>query len=197
MSVFIRYRDNEGNITEREITNISIESDDKINSFCKLKGENRTFKIENIISIIDPKTREIENNPRKYLGLSSEAESPLDRILPAVKFLKLFSKQLRGFNKRERSFIIQFVKETAQIENCSDDILDEWLRDLWCCVINKYYDIYEFKKGDQLICQSFVEQIPPDLIDSCRDTTLKIAIGSGRKKIPNDLITWIHETFPI
>jgi len=57
----IKYQDGEGNITEREISNIELLDSERpqILAYCHLRNERRTFNLENIISLVDGETGEV------------------------------------------------------------------------------------------------------------------------------------------
>jgi predicted DNA-binding transcriptional regulator YafY len=117
----IRYKDFSGDITEMRISDISPKGRDAINAFCHLRQEKRTFKIANIIYAAYPETGELVENPWKLFGLSF-AEDGRERIssktfpiLPAIKALKFFSMQIRGFAKRERTHIVRFIQEVLTL----------------------------------------------------------------------------------
>ena len=199
--IIIRYDDGNGSITKRGISSISIK-EDEINAFCHLRAEVRTFKIAKIIDITDLKTGNIERNSYKYFGLPGEnINALLHEIMPAVKVLKLFSKQLRGFRERERQYIVDFIRANAHTNHINEDALHAWLQKVWCghiddaIKVNGPSDIYEFQRGHQLICQQFICEIPDSLMGECREVAMKITWGSGRKQVPPAMQEWIMESF--
>jgi hypothetical protein len=198
--LIIRYKDSDGNDTKRNISHINIEGRDRINAYCHMRNETRTFLINNIIYIVDPKTGNIDRNPWKYFGLSlnDNLQALVHPILPAVKTLKLFSILIRGFAKRERAYIINFITDHIGAENIGAPKIEEWLQKLWCapCSHDEHILVYDFQKGDDFQClKPLIKEIPDELMEKCRETALYIAKGSGRKPIPADLIDWINKNF--
>ncbi len=191
----IKYCDNDGNVTERQVSDIAPEGMDSINAFCHLRQERRTFRIEKIVCAIHPETGEIIENLYKLFpppnstsgrGTISSITIP---ILPAIKALKFFSMQIRGFAKRERSRIVQFIRDVVGIEGYSDDEIDEWLKMLWCG------DVYKYRNGDTSEYLRLLKEVPHPLMDRCQKVAILIARGSGRKEMPNELIDRISKEF--
>jgi hypothetical protein len=123
--IIIQYKDSEGNILKRTISDITLDGDRKINAFCHLRNDIRTFHIANIEHIIDPKTGNIEKNPWKYFGLTESVGimALVHQFLPAIKALKIFSKLIRGFSKRERMHIVRFIIDVTKMQNYSENDL--------------------------------------------------------------------------
>ncbi|WAR46904.1 hypothetical protein [Methylomonas rapida] len=108
-----------------------------------------------------------------------------------IKALKFFSKTTRDkFSKKERIPIIQFIKANSNVHGFSDDVLYEWLGQLWCG------DVYSYKRdGDMSEYLNLLSGIKPTLMSSCRDTALTIARGSGRRPISPELLARINSDF--
>lgn len=53
MELLIRYKDGEGNITDRRIPEIEPQEPGYILALCHERGEGRTFKVSRIVSAID------------------------------------------------------------------------------------------------------------------------------------------------
>ena len=198
----IHYRDSQGDTTERGISNISLEGTDKINAYCHLRNGPRTFWISNIISVIDPATGNIDKNTRKYFNVPSGSANVItpseDPITSSVQALKMFSMLIRGFSKKERNRIVDFISEYGGVKESGKDMIDEWLQKLWCGRVN--YDeriyVYEYEKGHDFRCMKpLIEAIPDEFMERCRAVALGIARGSGRRPIPSDLVNWIYENF--
>lgn len=199
--IIIRYKDSEGNITERKISNIRVEDGYKIVAFCYIRDEYRTFRIANILEIIDPETGNVYKNPYKFFDIISESniESLIYDILPAVRALKMFSKSIRGFSKRERMHIVNFIiNNNEDIKIFSKEIIDEWIHNKLYFKFewdNSIY-VYDFTETDtfpNLI--QLIKEIPDELMSACHDTALKIAKGSGRRPIPASIMNWINYNF--
>ena len=197
--IIIRYKDSERNVLERTISDISLYGDKKINAFCHLRSDIRTFHIANIEQIIDPKTRNVEKNPWKYFGLTESAGivAMVHPFLPAIKSLKLFAKLIRGFSKRERMHIVHFIIDNLKIKNYSEEIVDEWIHKLYATINwDECINVYDFKAPNTFSCLlPLIKEIPDELMPQCRETALNIAVGSGRKQIPIDIINWINAEF--
>lgn len=58
MELLIKYEDNEGNVTERRISEVVPESPSAISAFCHLRQERRTFAIKRILSAVYPDSNE-------------------------------------------------------------------------------------------------------------------------------------------
>lgn len=198
--IIIRYKDSEGNVLKRTISDIRLDGDRKINAFCHLRNDMRTFNIANIEQIIDPKTGNIEKNPWQYFGLTESVGiiAMVHHFLPTIKALKLFSKLIRGFSKRERMYIVRFIIDDLNIKNYKEDMVDEWIHKLYAGDIpeNDYINVYDFTSSHTFSCLlPLIKEIPDELMEPCRNTALKITKGSGRRPVPVDLINWINTKF--
>ncbi|MCL2298361.1 MAG: SHOCT domain-containing protein [Proteobacteria bacterium] len=191
----IEYLDSQGYPTERLISVSSYEND-RIYAFCYLRSEERTFKLEGIIKMIDKATGEIIENPWRHFGLSEDQDgrehlySLCHPILVAIKALKSFSSQTRGLSQRERSKIIDFIQANSDTKGHTRTEIDEWLHgvgyDSW-----SEYGLENSDEYHNLLCC-----IPPKLKPLCRICAFKIAQGSGRTPIRQDFIDKINRDFP-
>ncbi len=76
--LLIRYRDSEGSITERLVSDAVFDGGDFIVAFCHLRQENRTFKLSRIQSVLDPTTGELIQDLLLFLGVRpKEAKMPI------------------------------------------------------------------------------------------------------------------------
>ena len=193
--LIIKYKDGSGDITERRISDVRLENAEVIDAFCHLRNARRSFKISNIIFATDAATGHVIKNPWAEFGLSKVSngrerlESLTISILPAIKALKHFSMQIRGFAKRERAHLLDFIKNNIDVSQYSDDELDQWLYKLWIG------DIYAYHDGDHSEYEELLREIPDFLAVQTHDIAIKIARGSGRKKIPQEIIEKINCDF--
>lgn len=198
--LIIRYKDGEGNITERHISDFEpLDQDPKeaILAFCHLSKVKRPFRITNIIYAAHPETGEIIENLYKFFGVSLEEDgrerlcSITTPIRSAIKALKSFSMQIRdtAMRKRERTQIVRFIQQNADVRNYSEEEIDDWLRKLLCG------EAYKYLQGDTSEYFDLLNKIPRPLISKCRQVALAIAKGSGRKPIPPETIRRINEEF--
>ncbi len=75
MELIIKYKDGEGNISERHISDIVPEPPAAITAFCHLRQGKRTFAIKGILSAIDPDSgEEIKDLYARFGLLSSNAK---------------------------------------------------------------------------------------------------------------------------
>ncbi len=121
-----------------------------------------------------------------------------DPLIFAIKSLKLFSKLIRGFSKREQKYIVQFIADVYGASERGNEAIGDWLKNLWCAptMPGDYINVYDYKKGHRFTClEPLIEKIPDEYMKQCREVALNIALGSKRKPIPIDLINWIQETF--
>jgi len=198
--LIIRYKDGEGKVTERHISNFApLEQDPKeaILAFCQLSQVQRPFRISSILSAAYAETGEVVENVYKLFGVSLEEDgrerlcSITAAIGPAIKALKCFSMQTRGtaMAKRERAHIVRFIQENADVKNYSETEIDDWLRKLQC------REAYKFLEGETSEYFDLLSRIPRPLLSKCKRIALAIARGSGRKPIPPETIQRINEEF--
>ncbi len=198
--LIIRYKDGEGKITERRISNFApLEQDPKeaILAFCHLSQVQRPFRISSILSAVHAETGEVVENVYKLFGMSLEEDgrerlcSIVAPIGAAIKALKCFSMQIRGtaMAKRERSHIVRFIQENADVTNYNETEIDEWLRKLQC------REAYKYLEGETSEYFELLSRVPRPLLSKCKQVALAIANGSGRKPIPPETIQCINEEF--
>jgi hypothetical protein len=196
MDLIIDYRDSDGNVTTRQISDPTLVEHDCIDAHCNIRNGRRTFKLVNIIQAVNPETGEIIENMWKHFGIDlSENGKPkiislVAPILPAIQALKYFCLQVRrkrGFAKPERKHIIDFIIRHANVPFELHSELDEWLVKIWCG------DMYE--ECDPAYIDA-LKWIPERLRSDCRSTAHEIARGSGRGEIADDIIQRINREFP-
>lgn len=194
IEILIKYRDGSGEITERRISDLRLESATTIDAYCHLRQARRPFRIDRIVHAVDPDTGEVIN-PWKLVGTATlpdgreTLESLTWRVIPAIKALKFFTLTTRGFRKRERDRVVQFVQEIADVSSYSKDEISEWVYKLWCG------DLYAYGNGDTSEYTETLRNIPASLLNQCRDYALLIAKGSGRRPIEPSWIERIENEF--
>jgi hypothetical protein len=194
IEILIKYRDGSGDITERRISDLRLESASTIDAYCHLRQARRPFRIDRIVHAVDPDTGEVIN-PWKLVGTATlpdgreTLESLTWGVLPAIKALKFFTLTTRGFRKRERDRVVQFVQEIADARSYSKEEISEWVYKLWCG------DLYAYGSGDTSEYTETLRNIPASLLNQCRDYALFIAKGSGRKPIEPSWVERIETEF--
>ena len=73
--LIIKYKDSEGNVTDRRISEIAQEGPGAISAFCHLRQEKRTFNIKHILYAVNPDSGEIMDDLYKCFGLPSPDEN--------------------------------------------------------------------------------------------------------------------------
>ncbi len=85
--------------------------------------------MDRIVHAVNPDTGEVLN-PYQLIGSSPQGsreslESITWRVIPIVKALKFFTLSTRGFAKREREHVIQFLQEVTDVSAYSkEEILE-------------------------------------------------------------------------
>ena len=87
-SLIIKYKTFEGEISERQISDIKTETQDSIDAFCHVRNERRSFKIGNISQAIDADTGELVENIWKYLGMELAPDGREILLSITAKYLK-------------------------------------------------------------------------------------------------------------
>jgi hypothetical protein len=186
----IKYRDGSGDITERRISDLRLESANTYDAFCHLRKARRPFRMDRIVHVVNPDTGEVLNP----YGLLPEADSStLEaltwRVLPAIKALKFFALSTRGFAKRDGGKVADFVREVADVTLHPKEEFEEWLYKLWCG------DLYAYRDGDTSEYTETLKAIPRELLARCRDYALLVARGSGRKEVDPAWVERIESEF--
>lgn len=193
--LLIHYRDSSGDVTDRVISDYRPDGADAIDAHCHVRNARRSFKLTSIIYAANPETGEVVPNVWKAFGMA-KAPDGRERLVslvaiyvPTIKALKFFAKHVRGFAKRERGHIIQFIRGNADTASYSDAELDEWLQQLWCG------DVYAYGNGDTAEYETLLRAIPTNQKPASRKTAIAIAAGSGRRNIAPELLERINQEF--
>ena len=195
MKLCIKYKSSEGTISERKISVMNIIDENKIDAYCYLRNEERTFKLTNIISAVDPDSGELIDNIWEKLNLYLTIESQwyfyskLSNIISAIKALKSFTYTIRNFSKRERNYILDFIIDNSSIAENLRDNLEKWLIKLPCSYPGSYCELTDTPY------EKLLEEIPTNLLLKCHKTALLIAKGSGRKPIEEKVLDKIDNDF--
>lgn len=191
MRILIKYQDGEGSITEREISDLQKENDILISAFCHTRDEWRSFNANRIIHAVAQDTGELINP--YHLVPEMRNQQSLDSLTwkyrQAIKSVKFFCLTTRGFGKRERPRVVEFVEALLDKSQHSDEDTSKWVNNLWCA------DLYRYRDGDVSEYLGLLEQIPHSLLDQCRECALKIVVGTGWKPENSDWIQRIDEEF--
>lgn len=191
MRIYIGYQDGTGVITEREISDVRKETDKTIDAFCHLRNDRRSFNLDRIIRSVASETGELLN-PYQLVPLIRDPDS-LDSLTwesrQAIKALKFFSLTTRGFSRRVRQHLIEFVKEVVALSRRDEEISD-WVYDLW------YADVHKYREGDVEEYKGLLEHIPHSLRGACRTYAKKIA-GSASNPENSGWIERIDNEFAI
>jgi hypothetical protein len=196
MDLVIDYRDADGNVTTRRISDPSPIEHDCIDAHCQLRNGRRTFKLVNIIQAVNPETGEVIENLWEHFGVALSENGKLKiislvaPILPAIQALKYFCLQVRrkrGFAQRERQHLLNFILCHVSIPDDMHSELEEWLIKIWCG--NMHED------SDPVYLEA-LKRIPESLLYDCRNTAFEIVRGSGRCEIAEDVIQRINDEFP-
>lgn len=177
--ILIKYRDSSGDITERRISDPRKACATTIDAFCHLRNSRRPFRLDRIVHVVNPDTGELLNpyHLLKSQGDPETLQSLTWYVMPALKALKFFTLSTRGFAKRERDRVVQFLQEVANVSEFSKEEVGEWVYKLWCG------DLYAYRNGDTNEYTETLKSIPSGLLKRCREYALQIACGSGRKPI--------------
>lgn len=185
----IKYRDFEGRVTERRISDVLEESEKAYDAFCHLRGERRSFTKARILEAIEVVTGAMANPYRLVPnGAPVTLEEAIGEALPAIKALKFFTLTTRGFAKRERERVGAFVREVLN-EEWPNEELEPWLQKLWCG------DRLAYFKGDVSEYKTTLQYIPHHLLPRCREYAMLIARGSGRKAVNEEWMQRIDLEF--
>lgn len=189
--ILIKYRDSGGDITVRRISDLRKESATTIDAFCQLRNARQPFRLDRIVHAVNPYTGELLNpyHLLKSQGDSETLESITWYAMPAIKALKFFTLSIRGFAKRERERVVQFLQEVADVSEFSKDEIGDWIYKLWCG------DLYAYLDGDTKEYEETLKSIPGGLLERCREYAFQIARGSGRKPIDPSWLERIESEF--
>lgn len=194
-TVVIRYRDSSGQVTERRISDLARESAIKIDAFCHLREERRSFNLDRIVHAVNPDSGEILN-PWKLIdqNVSEGGRESLESItwfaMPAIKALKFFMLTTRGTRQREIERLLHTVKQMVDASYYSDEELTAWIKQLSCWDMQ-----HAWRRGDVLEYTELLRRIPNAMLATCHAGALKIAMGSGRKPIDPNWLERINNEF--
>jgi hypothetical protein len=184
--ILIDYRGSDGELTRREISGIVRIDPNAIEALCHLQGARRTFVISRILEAVDAETGELLENP--WAALPHAGSEPptvpelLGPLVPAVLVLENFAKRTRGFAKRERAPVLDFIARHSQRAELTPADLEKWLVGVWA--------------GDATNQADHLKRLPVALRAECRAVALQIARGSGRRPIAPEVMELIEAEFP-
>jgi hypothetical protein len=114
--LLIRYKDGEGNVTDRRISEIEPDEPGYVFAFCHERGEGRTFKIARIESAIDAKTGEVVDDLHAFLGIAPPPKPPAPPPEPLIPADTKEVLRRRGKDKRDlfKPFVLGIVEERAK-----------------------------------------------------------------------------------
>lgn len=178
----LTYRDGGGEDTERLISDIAAEGDDAITAHCHLRDARRTFRLPNILRLVDLATGEVITDPWTWFGVRRVAW-PLDlKLMPAMKALKYLTRQLRGLAARELAHLVRFARQACPECAAGDAELEAAIKGLW--------------PGEESDYRRHLAAIPGELRAACRLTARSIAFGSGRRPVNPAIWARIDSEFP-
>jgi hypothetical protein len=179
-----RYQGSDGQFSDRAVANWTPSGwPGSIDAFCELRKEARSFNIQKMSDVVDADTGEVITDPWTYFGLSAarDQEQSMDALtweaLPAIKALKFFTITTRGFSKRERLRVLQFVDEVCNVSAYSKNEKEAWLQSIWCA------DVYGYRAGKTDEYSGLLKSIPAKYLPRCQEYAFWIAMGSGRKEL--------------
>lgn len=114
--LLIRYKDGEGNITDRRISEIEPAEPGYVFALCHERSEGRTFKISRVVSAIDTATGEIVEDLYGFLGIDPPAKPPTPLPAPLIPMDAREVLRRRGKDKRElfQRFVLRVIEEHAK-----------------------------------------------------------------------------------
>lgn len=113
--LLIRYKDGEGNITERRISRIEPQDPIYVLAFCHERQEDRTFKVSRIVSAVDAETGEVVEDIHAFLGMEPPAKPPPPKPEPIPVGVEAVKRQ-RNKETRElfKPFVLAVLEEHAK-----------------------------------------------------------------------------------
>lgn len=114
MELLIKYKDAEGKITDRRISEIEPYEPGYILAFCHERRENRTFKVSRIVAAVHPETGEVAEDVYALFGMESPDPPPPKPVPVPVGTKEV--KAFRNVEKRELfgRFGLAVVEEHAK-----------------------------------------------------------------------------------
>jgi hypothetical protein len=95
----------------------------------------------------------------------------------------------RGFSKRERDHIINFILQGCSIHPYSLKDINTWLYALWSG------NVYAYRSGMTEEYETLLSAIPSSQLNAVRKTATLIAGGSGRQVLTNEAISRLEQDF--
>ena len=191
----LTYRNGDGIVSERSISDWTPDGEDAVDAYCHLRNERRTFKLQSILRAVDEDTGEVVGNLWRCFGLDRAAngtvriEAALGERMTAIKVLKFYAKSTRGFAKREREHILNFAFQGTNAHEHSREDADVWLQGLWAG------DVYAYKSGEEQEYNLLLSALPSSQRAEVRVTAELIARGSGRRAISPEAAQRIARDF--
>lgn len=178
------YVDSGGERSERLISNVVTSGMDEIYAHCHLREAQRTFKLSNIVKLMDADTGEVIADPWAHFGVTRGPRLPIS-LVPPIRALKYLTYRLRpGGRKRERDLLACLVEKLRPELGQSKDELDFQVSKLWVG-----------EDGEDGYRQDLTD-IPSEWRQACRQTALAIASGSRRKPINPLVLRRIDIEYP-
>jgi hypothetical protein len=110
MALRIRYRSSEDEVTERVISNETVEPPNSVVAHCHLRNETRTFVLSRIEEAVDPSTGEIVPDIWIHYGLQSlKRSAPLMPEFPCVP-VALTQEQAKAQRNKDKRELFQRFK---------------------------------------------------------------------------------------
>lgn len=129
-NLLINYKKQNGETSSREIVVKEYDGTKYLYAFCKLRGMNRTFKIDRLISCIDLETGEsVSNVPdllrSKYLGsVHFSINRVIEKAIDILKVMLYVGKSDGQLRLAERVILRDVIKNIAKDDRVTDDIAD-------------------------------------------------------------------------
>jgi len=113
--LLIRYKDGEGNVSERRISRIEPQEPGYVLAFCHERQEDRTFKITRIISAVDAETGEVVDDLYAFLSIELPAKPPPPKPHP----IPVGTEAVKRLRNQERHllfkrFVLGVIEEQAK-----------------------------------------------------------------------------------
>lgn len=195
--IVLNYFASDGSVSTRTITDWIPNGEGAIEAYCQLRKERRTFKIMNMLSVVDEQSGEQQKNLWRTFGLerSSDGREKIEAILGerlmAIRVLKFYSISTRGFAKRERDHLLNYALQGITSIGYSREDVDSWLQSLWAGDVNAY------AAGDDAEYKLMLSFLPSIQVPGVRITAELIARGSGRRALSPDAAERIARDFAV
>lgn len=187
----IVYIDNADHATKRKISNWRVLNNSSIVAFCHLRNENRTFNLSHILSASNVNTGEIYNDVYNLFDVEKPSDinvlikTLVRDLIPSIKALKAFLCIIKPDKIGRKKYympISSFIREhTKNSDEYSDDELLNF--------INKKIFIHREEYDE------YISKIPTQFITATKKTAYKIARGSGRVEVSEEILSKIEHDF--